>query len=75
MGTAPFGSLLAGWLAKSIGTPFTIMIGGVFSIAGALIFLRRLPELKQIVRPIYIKMGIIREVAEGIQNASEKEIY
>ncbi len=75
MGTAPFGSLLAGWLAKSIGTPFTILTGGVFSIAGALIFLRKLPELKQIVRPVYIKMGIIPEVAEGIQNASEKEMY
>lgn len=74
MGTAPFGSLLAGWLAKTIGTPFTILTGGVVSVAGAVLFLRKLPELKQIVRPIYIKMGIIPEVAEGIQNASESEI-
>jgi len=74
MGTAPFGSLLAGWLAKSIGTPFTILTGGIVSVAGAILFLRKLPELKQLVRPIYIKMGIIPEVAEGIQNASESEI-
>jgi hypothetical protein len=57
-----------------IGTPFTILAGGVISVAGALNFLRKLPELRQIVRPIYVKMGIIPEVAEGIQNASESEI-
>jgi len=74
MGTAPFGSLLAGWLAKVIGTPFTILTGGVLSVAGALVFLRKLPELKQLVHPIYVKMGIIPEVAEGIQNASESEV-
>jgi len=74
MGTAPFGSLMAGWLAKVIGTPFTILTGGVLSVAGALVFLRKLPELKQLVHPIYVKMGIIPEVAEGIQNASESEV-
>ncbi len=74
MGMAPFGSLLAGWLAKSIGTPSTIFTGGIISVAGALLFLRKLPELRQIVRPIYVKMGIIPEVAEGIQNASESEM-
>jgi MFS family permease len=61
MGTAPFGSLLAGWLAKVIGTPGTILAGGSACIIGALVFLRKLPELKKLVRPIYIKMGIIPE--------------
>ncbi len=61
MGTAPFGSLIAGWLAKLIGTPGTILIGGISTIIGALIFLRKLPELKTIVRPIYVEMGIIPE--------------
>lgn len=75
MGTSPFGSLLAGWLAKSIGTPYTILTGGAISVIGALVFLRKLPELKAIVRPIYIKMGIIPEVAEGIQNASESDLH
>lgn len=74
MGMAPIGSLMAGWLAKSIGTPSTILTGGLVSVAGALLFLRKLPELRQIVRPIYVKMGIIPEVAEGIQNASESEV-
>jgi MFS family permease len=74
MGTAPFGSLMAGGLAKVIGTPGTIFIGGLATIIGALFFLRKLPALKAIVRPIYVRMGIIPEMAEGIQTASESDI-
>ena len=72
MGTAPFGSLMAGGLAKVIGTPWTIFTGGIACIIGALFFLRKLPELRIIVKPIYIKLGIIPEVAEGIQLATEQ---
>jgi hypothetical protein len=72
MGTAPFGSLIAGWMAKVIGTPWTIFTGGVATIIGAMIFLRKLPGLKSIVRPVYVKMGVIPEVATGIQTASEQ---
>ena len=72
MGTAPFGSLMAGGLAKVIGTPGTIFAGGIACIIGAIFFLRKLPELRKAVRPIYVKMGIIPEVAEGIQIASEQ---
>ncbi len=71
MGTAPFGSLLAGTLARLIGTPATIFIGGISCIIGAALFLKRLPGLRKIVRPVYVKMGIIPEVATGIQTASE----
>jgi len=71
MGTAPIGSLLAGSLAKAIGTPVTIMAGGIACIIGAVLFYRKLPELKTQVKPIYVKMGIIPEVASGIQTASE----
>lgn len=74
MGTAPFGSLIAGGLAKLIGTPWTIFGGGFVTIIGALFFLRKLPELRTLVRPVYIRMGIIPEVAEGIQVASETEV-
>jgi MFS family permease len=71
MGTAPFGSLLAGALAKGIGTTATIFIGGAVCLTGAIFFYRKLPELKTIVRPVYVKMGIIPEVAKGIQTATE----
>jgi hypothetical protein len=71
MGTAPFGSLLAGGLAKLVGTPATIFIGGISCVAGALLFYRKLPELRKLVRPVYVRMGIIPEVAAGIQTATE----
>jgi MFS family permease len=74
MGTSPFGSLLAGGLAKVIGAPYTIMVGGVACVLGALVFFNILPELKNIVRPIYVKMGIIPEVVSGIQTASEPSL-
>ncbi|HBC77047.1 MAG TPA: MFS transporter [Bacteroidales bacterium] len=58
MGTAPFGSLLAGSLAKITGTPFTIFIGGLTCIIGAFFFYRKLPELKKIVNPVYSGMDL-----------------
>jgi MFS family permease len=60
MGTAPFGSLIAGAMAKVIGTPNTILGGGLISILAALFFLKKLPELKKIVHPVYVNMGIIQ---------------
>ena len=58
MGTAPFGSLLAGGLAKLIGTPYTILIGGITCLIGAVVFYRRLPVLRRVVHPIYVRMGV-----------------
>jgi len=75
MGTAPFGSLLAGWLANIIGTPNTILFGGISCILGALIFTRKLPELRKLIRPIYVRLGfIVPEVSSGIQTATELTI-
>lgn len=45
MGTAPFGSLMAGGLAKIIGAPYTLLIGGISCVLGALVFTRKLPEI------------------------------
>jgi MFS family permease len=74
MGTAPFGSLLAGSVADKIGAPYTLLIGGLGCIIGALWFATSLPALRQDVRPIYVKIGILPEVATGIQNTSELSI-
>lgn len=71
MGTAPFGSLLAGGLASKIGAPNSLMVGGLFCILGSLIFASKLSSLREMVRPIYASMGIISEVASGIQTATE----
>ena len=70
MGTAPFGSLIAGSLASRIGAPTTVLLSGIIVLVGAAIFAKKLPELKKHVRPIYIKMGIIPEVSKGLQSAT-----
>jgi len=74
MGTAPFGSLLAGGLADIIGVAFTIGFGGICCIIGAVIFWQKLPVLRQLLHPLYVKMGIIPEVSSGIQSASDLHI-
>jgi MFS family permease len=47
MGTVPFGSLLAGSSAKIIGVPYTILLGGISCIVGALFYIRKLPEIRK----------------------------
>jgi len=47
MGTAPFGSLLAGSSAKLMGAPNTVLIGGISCVLGALIFAFKLPEISK----------------------------
>jgi MFS family permease len=71
MGTAPFGSLLAGGLADLIGVPGTLLIGGTSCILGAIVFAGKIPKLRKMIRPIYIQLGIIPGVVNGIQSASE----
>lgn len=71
LGTTPFGSLLAGSIASKIGAPYTLLISGVTCILGALMFLRKLPEIRKLTHPIYTKMGILPEIATGIQTASQ----
>jgi MFS family permease len=74
MGTAPFGSLLAGSLAQRIGAPHTLLFGGIGCVLGALWFAITLPDLRREVRPIYTKIGILPEVAQGIHQTSELSI-
>ncbi len=74
MGMTPFGSLAAGALATSIGPRDTILLGGVAVLAGTALFARALPALREKVRPIYVRMGIIREVATGMETATEQVV-
>jgi MFS family permease len=74
MGTAPFGSLLAGSVAERIGAPHTLLFGGIGCVLGALWFATALPSLRRDVRPIYVKIGILPEMAEGIQSTSELSV-
>src|SRR5262245_26907342 len=71
MGTAPFGSLLAGVVAERIGSPRTLLGGGIGCVIGAIWFATTLPALRRDVRPIYVRIGILPEVADGIQQSTE----
>jgi MFS family permease len=71
LGMAPFGSLFAGALAGSVGAAGTVVIGGIACIAGALLFAFNLRWLRLLVRPVYARLGILPEVATGMQSASE----
>lgn len=66
MGAAPFGALIAGGLATFSGVPVTLTLGGICCILGALAFAGKLPQLHKMIRPIYIKLGII--IDPGIGN-------
>jgi len=71
VGMTPIGSLMAGAVADRIGAPITLLMGGGVCLLGGLLFARELPTLRQFVRPIYLRKGIITEVATGIQTAAD----
>jgi MFS family permease len=59
VGMAPFGSLLAGFMAHHIGAPHTVMVTGAACVLGAIWFTTQLPSVRKVMRPIYLEMGII----------------
>jgi MFS family permease len=60
VGMAPFGSLMAGALAHTIGAPHTVIVSGVACIAGSLWFWSRLKSIRKDMRPIYEQLGILQ---------------
>lgn len=70
IGMAPFGSLLTGYVAQKIGAPYTLLICGILTIAVALLFAQKLPHIRRLIHPIYVRKGIIPEVAKGLQTAA-----
>lgn len=58
-GMSPFGSLLAGLVASRIGAPITVALSGGLCLIGAILFARALPRLRDFIRPIYRKLGIL----------------
>lgn len=61
LGMTPFGSLLVGGLAHSLGTPLALQIGGVCCLLGGLVFAGRLPALRPLARAIYLRKGLITQ--------------
>jgi MFS family permease len=71
LGTAPFGSLLAGAIASRVGVPWTLLGGGVVAVLGAAVFARSLPRLRAQALPIYAERGVIvPEIAAGMGQAT-----
>jgi MFS family permease len=71
LGMTPFGSLFAGMLADWIGAANTVLVGGIACLVGGVAFALRLPHIRPLVRPIYARMGILPEVASGVQSATD----
>jgi len=74
LGTVPFGSLIAGWLSARIGAPHTLPVGGISCLIGAAWFAAQLPAIRAVVRPIYVSLGILPQLAAGLSNAAELSV-
>jgi MFS family permease len=80
-GMLPWGNLLAGAIASRAGGPHhsatlgasrTLLIAGAIVLVTALSFALKLPSLRQIIRPIYAKKGILpTQVAAGMETATD----
>jgi len=64
MGMAPLGSLLGGSLAGWIGAPTTLIMVGTSCMIGPFLFRKILPSLRIMIRPIYVRKGILVEKSE-----------
>jgi len=58
-GTVPIGSLLGGLLADKYGSPVTVRVSGIVCVVGGAWFAYKLPAIREAVRPIYRRLGII----------------
>ena len=67
-GMTPFGSLLAGSLGSAIGAPMTILFSGFVCLAGGIIFSTHLAKLREDIRPIYQRIGIVQRVPSDLRS-------
>jgi hypothetical protein len=59
MGVAPFGAFFAGAVAHRLGAPWTVAIGGVACIAGAVAFGMVLPTFRKQARELVLAQGMV----------------
>lgn len=67
MGMMPIGSLAGGAVASHVGAPTAVALGGAGCLVLALWFSRRVEPLRALVLPVYEQLGVLPEVARGIQ--------
>jgi len=70
VGMAPFGSLLAGFLAHLLGAQRTVILSGVACLLGALWFWSRLAGIRAEMRPIYEQLGIVPVPSVGSEEGA-----
>ena len=58
MGMAPFGALLAGAIAKGLGAPLTVALGGAVCIMGSLVFGWKWPAMRGEARQLIVAQGM-----------------
>jgi MFS family permease len=70
MGMAPIGSMLASSVAELIGVNYTLAACGLLCGLSIIPFAMKLGKLRQMVWPVYQRLGIVPEIATGLHTAS-----
>jgi MFS family permease len=70
MGITPFGSLLAGYMAKQLSPPRALELAGAVCIVGGGLFALKLNAMRPLVHPIYVQRGVLPEVAQAVQSTA-----
>lgn len=71
-GIPPAGSLIYGFLSKSIGLDNVMIIAGIVCVVTGLIFIKMRPIIRKHMRKVYVKKGIISEIAVGLRSTNTR---
>ena len=66
MGMAPFGAVTAGWVASHASTRVALLISAAAAATMSVVFLLQLPALRELIRPVYLRKGILPQVAVAL---------
>ena len=58
LGVMPLGALCAGTAAEAFGVQAVVCTGGAVCVLASIALLRRLPELRDHLRPLYDRLGL-----------------
>jgi MFS family permease len=74
MGMAPFGALAAGWLTKHTSPRVSLLAAGALCTSAAIAMTLQMPALRELIRPIYVRKGILPEAARGLSTISAERV-
>ncbi|MBD2561528.1 MULTISPECIES: MFS transporter [Nostoc] len=61
LGILPFGNLFFGGLASKIGVDNALFFGGICCLIGAIFFVNKLPNIKNLISQVYVELGLITQ--------------